>query len=78
LTSKEHYKLPFEPVMPGVTFLEYGNIQVTKELIQQGKTAAVFVEPIQGEGVYTVQQWSSYNFCVVLVMMLGLCWSLMR
>ncbi|GAB4842134.1 MAP kinase kinase kinase Win1 [Ancistrocladus abbreviatus] len=22
LTSKEHYRLPFEPVMPGVTFLE--------------------------------------------------------
>jgi acetylornithine aminotransferase len=50
LTSKDHYRSPFEPVMPGVTFLEYGNIQVTKELIQQGKTAAVFVEPIQGEG----------------------------
>ncbi|XP_010249213.1 PREDICTED: acetylornithine aminotransferase, mitochondrial-like [Nelumbo nucifera] len=50
LTSKEHYRLPFEPVMPGVTFLEYGNIQATKEVIQRGKTAAVFVEPIQGEG----------------------------
>lgn len=50
LTSKEHYRSPFEPVMPGVTFLEYGNIQVTKKLIQQGKIAAVFVEPIQGEG----------------------------
>lgn len=50
LTSKEHYRLPFEPVMPGVTFVEYGNIQATKEKIQRGKTAAVFVEPIQGEG----------------------------
>ncbi|KAM1032249.1 hypothetical protein ACFX2C_035936 [Malus domestica] len=50
LTSKEHYRSPFEPVMPGVTFVEYGNIQATKELIQPGKTAAVFVEPIQGEG----------------------------
>lgn len=50
LTSKEHYRSPFEPVMPGVTFLEYGNIQVTKKLMQQGKIAAVFVEPIQGEG----------------------------
>lgn len=50
LTSKEHYRSPFEPVMPGVTFVEYGNIQATKELIQRGKTAAVFVEPIQGEG----------------------------
>lgn len=50
LTSKEHYRSPFEPVMPGITFVEYGNIQATKELIQPGKTAAVFVEPIQGEG----------------------------
>lgn len=50
LTSKEHYRTPFQPVMPGVTFTEYGNIEATKKLIQQGKTAAVFVEPIQGEG----------------------------
>ncbi|KAA8540528.1 hypothetical protein F0562_024553 [Nyssa sinensis] len=50
LTSKEQYRLPFEPVMPGVTFLEYGNIQAARELIQCGKIAAVFVEPIQGEG----------------------------
>ncbi|KAE8709170.1 Acetylornithine aminotransferase [Hibiscus syriacus] len=50
LTSKEHYRSPFEPVMPGVTFLEYGNIQAARDLIKLGKTAAVFVEPIQGEG----------------------------
>ncbi|KAK7256229.1 hypothetical protein RIF29_29668 [Crotalaria pallida] len=50
LTSKVQYRAPFEPVMPGVTFLEYGNAQAAVELIQQGKIAAVFVEPIQGEG----------------------------
>lgn len=50
LTSKEYYRSPFEPVMPGVTFLEYGNIHAARELIQSGKIAAVFVEPIQGEG----------------------------
>lgn len=50
LTSKEHYRSPFEPVMPGVNFVEYGNIEATRKLIQPGKTAAVFVEPIQGEG----------------------------
>ncbi|KAM7269800.1 hypothetical protein ACFE04_025297 [Oxalis oulophora] len=50
LTSKEHYRTPFQPVMPGVTFVEYGNIQATKEAIQRAKIAAVFVEPIQGEG----------------------------
>lgn len=50
LTSKKHYRSPFEPVMPGVTFVEYGNIEATKGKIKHGKTAAVFVEPIQGEG----------------------------
>lgn len=50
LTSKENYRSPFEPVMPGVTFLEYGDIQAAVDLIQHGKIAAVFVEPIQGEG----------------------------
>ncbi|GER27413.1 acetylornithine aminotransferase [Striga asiatica] len=50
LTSKEHYRKPFEPIMPGVTFLDYGDTKATVELIQSGKIAAVFVEPIQGEG----------------------------
>eukprot|EP00257_Ricinus_communis_P002305 XP_002513387.2 acetylornithine aminotransferase, mitochondrial isoform X1 [Ricinus communis] len=50
LTSKEQYRSPFEPLVPGVTFVEYGNIEATRKLIQRGKTAAVFVEPIQGEG----------------------------
>ncbi|KAK4488898.1 hypothetical protein RD792_004688 [Penstemon davidsonii] len=50
LTSKEHYRSPFQPVMPGVTFLEYGDTQAAVEAIESGKVAAVFVEPIQGEG----------------------------
>ncbi|GFQ04582.1 acetylornithine aminotransferase mitochondrial [Phtheirospermum japonicum] len=50
LTSKEHYRTPFEPIMPGVTFLEYGDTQAAVQLIRSGKIAAVFVEPIQGEG----------------------------
>lgn len=50
LTSKKHYRSPFEPVMPGVNFLEYGDVQAARKLIKSGKIAAVFVEPIQGEG----------------------------
>ncbi|RDX79378.1 Acetylornithine aminotransferase, mitochondrial [Mucuna pruriens] len=50
LTSKVQYRTPFEPVMPGVNFVEYGNAQAALDLIKQGKIAAVFVEPIQGEG----------------------------
>jgi len=50
LTSKEKYRTPFEPVMPGVKFVEFGNVEATRKAIQPGKTAAVFVEPVQGEG----------------------------
>ncbi|KAH9323548.1 hypothetical protein KI387_018187, partial [Taxus chinensis] len=50
LTSKEKYRTPFEPVMPGVTFVEFGNLEAAKKSIQLGNTAAVFVEPVQGEG----------------------------
>lgn len=50
LTSKVQYREPFAPVMPGVVFAEYGNLEEAKKVIQSGKIAAVFVEPVQGEG----------------------------
>uniref|UniRef100_A0A0C9S5B3 acetylornithine transaminase n=1 Tax=Wollemia nobilis TaxID=56998 RepID=A0A0C9S5B3_9CONI len=50
LTSKEKYRTPFEPVMPGVTFVEFGNVDATKRIFNDCKIAAVFVEPVQGEG----------------------------
>ncbi|KAK9666467.1 hypothetical protein RND81_14G186800 [Saponaria officinalis] len=50
LTSKQNYRTPFEPLMPGVTFLQYGDEQASRELILSGKIAGVFVEPVQGEG----------------------------
>eukprot|EP00252_Welwitschia_mirabilis_P005464 TRINITY_DN1594_c0_g1_i2.p1 TRINITY_DN1594_c0_g1~~TRINITY_DN1594_c0_g1_i2.p1 ORF type:complete len:480 (-),score=68.81 TRINITY_DN1594_c0_g1_i2:336-1775(-) len=63
LTSKEKYRTPFEPVMPGVEFLEFGNIEAVERALQPGKFAAVFVEPVQGEGgVYA----STWEFLTVL------------
>jgi acetylornithine aminotransferase len=50
LTSKSQYREPFEPVMPGVTFAEYANLEEARKVIRSGKIAAVFVEPVQGEG----------------------------
>lgn len=50
LTSKQQYREPFEPVMPGAAFAEYGNLEEAKKVIRSGKIAAVFVEPVQGEG----------------------------
>ncbi|KAJ3687619.1 hypothetical protein LUZ61_016783 [Rhynchospora tenuis] len=50
LTSKEQYRAPFEPIMPGVTFAKYGNVAEVARLVKERSVAAVFVEPLQGEG----------------------------
>jgi hypothetical protein len=47
LTYKEQYKSPFLPVMPGHVLAEYNNLDSAAAVIMKGKTAAVFVEPVQ-------------------------------
>jgi predicted acetylornithine/succinylornithine family transaminase len=49
LTGQEKYQAPFEPLVPGVKFAPYNDIERTLEQITD-KTAAVFLEPIQAEG----------------------------
>jgi predicted acetylornithine/succinylornithine family transaminase len=49
LTYKEPYKAPFAPVMPGVRFATFNDIEDAKIAIGD-ETCAVIVEPIQGEG----------------------------
>jgi acetylornithine/N-succinyldiaminopimelate aminotransferase len=49
VTSDEHYRAPFEPLVPGVTFVTTDNPAAIEGAIDQD-TAAVIVEPIQGEG----------------------------
>jgi acetylornithine/N-succinyldiaminopimelate aminotransferase len=49
VTSKEKYREPFAPVMPGVRFAEYNNLQSAADAITDD-VCAVIVEPIQGEG----------------------------
>ncbi|KXZ52276.1 ARG9 protein [Gonium pectorale] len=53
LTYKEQYKTPFYPMMPGHRLAEYNNLDSARAVIEKGKTAAVFVEPVQGEGGIT-------------------------
>jgi len=48
LTWAEKYKKPFEPLVPGVKFVEYGNVSALEDALTDD-TAAVVVEPIQGE-----------------------------
>ena len=49
LTYKEHYRAPFAPLMPGVTFVHFNDLEATR-LAVDDDTCAVIVEPIQGEG----------------------------
>ena len=50
LTYKKQYREPFEPLIPGAHILKFGDLDAARAVIVTGKTAAVFVEPIQGEG----------------------------
>jgi acetylornithine/N-succinyldiaminopimelate aminotransferase len=49
ITWKEKYRAPFEPLVPGVRFCPWNDLAAAKGLIGP-KTAAVFIEPVQGEG----------------------------
>jgi predicted acetylornithine/succinylornithine family transaminase len=49
ITWKEKYRAPFEPLVPGVRFCAWNDLAAAKGLIGP-KTAAVFIEPVQGEG----------------------------
>ena len=49
VTGTQHYREPFEPLMPGVRFAEYNDIESVKKQIGPD-TIAVMVEMVQGEG----------------------------
>ena len=48
-TSKETYRTPFEPLVPGVRFASFNDLDSARETMSD-KVCAVIVEPIQGEG----------------------------
>jgi acetylornithine/N-succinyldiaminopimelate aminotransferase len=49
VTSNPHYRDPFGPLVPGVTFVPPGDIQALEDAVSD-QTAALIAEPIQGEG----------------------------
>jgi len=49
LTGQEKYQAPFEPLVPGIQFARFNDIDHTVEQINDN-TAAVFLEPVQAEG----------------------------
>lgn len=48
-TDRPKYQQPFEPLMPGVRFARFNDLDSAAEAIR-GDVCAVIVEPIQGEG----------------------------
>ncbi|PID54586.1 MAG: acetylornithine aminotransferase [Micrococcales bacterium] len=49
LTHKAAYREPFEPLLPGVTHVRYADVDALAAAVDE-TTAAVVLEPIQGEG----------------------------
>ena len=49
MTWKDKYKKPFEPLAGGIEFVPYGDGDALAEAVDED-TAAVFLEPVQGEG----------------------------
>lgn len=49
VTGTESYRTPFEPLVPGVRFAEFNDIESVKAAVTD-KTCAIIMEPVQGEG----------------------------
>lgn len=56
VTGNSHYQEAFGPLMPGVLFAEYNNLESVKALITD-KTCGIILETVQGEGgIYPAEQ----------------------
>ena len=49
VTGTESYRTPFEPLIGGVKFAQFNDLDSVKALVSD-KTCAIILEPIQGEG----------------------------
>jgi acetylornithine/N-succinyldiaminopimelate aminotransferase len=49
VTDSEKYQAPFRPLIPGVIFADFDNLDSARAAITD-ETAAVIIEPVQGEG----------------------------
>ena len=49
VTGTEKYRTPFEPLIGGVKFAEFNNLESVKAVINE-KTCAILMETVQGEG----------------------------
>ena len=49
VTGNRHYQEPFEPLIPGIRFAKFNDLESVKALINE-KTCAILFETVQGEG----------------------------
>ena len=49
VTGNAHYQEPFEPLLGGIRFAEFNNLDSVKALVNE-KTCAIIMETVQGEG----------------------------
>ena len=49
VTGNEHYREPFGPLLPGVKFADFNDLESVKAQITE-KTCAIIMETVQGEG----------------------------
>ena len=49
VTGNDHYQEPFQPLLPGIKFAEFNNLDSVKALVNEN-TCAILMETIQGEG----------------------------
>lgn len=65
LTDSEKYQAPFRPLMPGVTFANFNDLDSARAAITN-ETAAVVIEPVQGEGgVYPARDDFLQGLCAL-------------
>ena len=49
VTGNDHYQEPFKPLIPGIKFADFNDLDSVKALVNE-KTCAIIMETIQGEG----------------------------
>lgn len=56
VTGNDHYQEPFKPLIPGIKFAEFNNLDSVKALVHEN-TCAVIMETVQGEGgIYPAEE----------------------